>query len=94
MLTFESDDKYSKCQMDKFTTFLDENIGTDYEVNESASGSTDEFYVVVFDLTPTEVEKITKYEMTLDGECVEEHKTKPLHGFGIHENHKEQPDGK
>jgi len=44
---FETEDDYTAVQIKAWTEFLDEEIGTDYEVNESASGDPDEFYIVI-----------------------------------------------
>ena len=60
MQLYESDDNLTKEQVAKFTSWLHDNIGTEYEVNQV---SRDEYYIMVYDLTYSEVVKITKFEM-------------------------------
>lgn len=62
---YETDDNYTSSQMKVFTEWFDKEIGTDYEVNESASGERDQFYCVFVDLTPKEVDKVRAKENEL-----------------------------
>lgn len=50
----------------KFLKWFDEEIGTDYEVNNDPSGEIGKYYIVFFDLTPGEVNKIRSWEIALD----------------------------
>ena len=61
---YETDDDYTAVEMKVFTDWFDKEIGTDYEVNESASGKTDEFYTVFFEMNNTEVDKLKCFENT------------------------------
>ncbi len=63
---YETDDTFSRVEIDKFAKWLEDEIGTDYEINESASGEPDEFYIIVADLLPNEVRKIRKHEKELE----------------------------
>jgi len=65
MQSYETNDTYSAAQIKVLTDWFDKNIGTDYEVNESASGLEDEYYVVFVDLTVKEVEMLRDYENNL-----------------------------
>jgi hypothetical protein len=49
-VAYETDDNYSAKEIKEWGKFLDAEIGTYYEVNDSASGEPDEYYIVVFDL--------------------------------------------
>lgn len=55
-------DIMTKTQIKSFEKWLDKNIGTDWEENEN---DTDEFYLMVFDLTHKEVNQIRNYEKLL-----------------------------
>ena len=59
---YETLDIYKRTEIDTIAKFLDDEIGTDYEINESASGEPDEFYIVVTDLTSDEVDTIRDFE--------------------------------
>ena len=63
MEVYETDDELTSVQVDKFTTWFDDNIGTDYEVNHSANGIKDNFYILFLDLTRKEVTQVAKFEM-------------------------------
>ena len=63
---YETEDTYTRVEIDAFAQFLDNNIGTDYDINESASGIPDNFYIIVCDLRQSEVTKIRQYEMGLE----------------------------
>lgn len=57
---------YETCPMNReqfgeFVKFFDENIGTDYEVNPDPDFN-DKVYVVCFELEPSEVEMLEKFE--------------------------------
>jgi hypothetical protein len=43
----------------RFEKWLDAEIGTEYERNDDGEGS---YYLLVFELTPREVDKIGKWE--------------------------------
>ncbi len=47
---YETEDDYTSNEITEFRNWFDDEIGTDYEVNDSASGEPDEFYIVFFDL--------------------------------------------
>lgn len=71
MEAYETEDTLNYFKMKAFCSFLDEKIGTEYEVNESASGNPDEYYIVVFDLTNSEVKKLRDFEIALEGSFLE-----------------------
>ena len=48
-------------EFEEFNEFFDAEIGTDYEVNEDPAG-TNKVYCVCFELTPSEVNKLRKFE--------------------------------
>lgn len=58
---FETSDDYSLNQIKSFESWLDREIGTETELNESASEQP-EYYLMVFDLTHGEVSKIRGFE--------------------------------
>lgn len=49
-MVFESSDMLSKKQADNFIKWFSDKIGTDFELNPSASGEPDEYYIMFFDL--------------------------------------------
>ena len=57
-------------QTKDFKSFLDKEIGTEYEVNEySVFTANDEiYYITVFDLTPGEVDTIRGFENAMSEE--------------------------
>lgn len=60
---YETEDNYSSREIAEWRKFLDREIGTDFEVNESASGELDEYYIVILDLEePEEIEMIRAFE--------------------------------
>ena len=59
---YETADEYTRVQIDAFAKFVDDNIGVDYEINESASGEPDEFYMIITDLNSEEVNMLRVYE--------------------------------
>jgi len=62
---YETDDDYTAAQIKLWEKFLDSEIGTDYEVNESASGHPDEYYIVIMDLeVQAEVNAVREFEST------------------------------
>ena len=63
---YETDDTFSRVEIDKFAKWLHDEIGTDFDIYESASGEPDEFYIVVSDLEYDEVHKIRKHENELE----------------------------
>ena len=58
-------EEYSIISIRKFAKWLDAEIGTEYEQNDSG-GALDEYYLMIFDLTMKEVEKIRDYENNFD----------------------------
>lgn len=56
-------DLMTKTQIKSFEKWIDKNIGTDWEINQN---DTDEFYMMIFDLTYSEVIKIRNYENSLE----------------------------
>ncbi len=62
---YETDDIYTLKEINEFIKWFSDEIGTDYELNESASGEPDEYYVMFMDLTWSEVQKIREYELGL-----------------------------
>ena len=60
---YETDDDYSLAEIKKFEEWFDRIVGTDYERNESASGEPDQYYLMCFEMTPKEVEKMRAYEL-------------------------------
>ncbi len=66
MECYETDDTFSRAEINLFAKWLDDEIGTDYEINESASGEPDEFYIIVCDLVMDEVIKIRDHENGLE----------------------------
>lgn len=60
---YETDDNLTKVQANKFIASMSKEIGVDYELNESASGELDQYYVLVCDLEwDNEVETCRKLE--------------------------------
>lgn len=59
---YETQDDYTEIEVNSMLAWFDANIGTDQELNESASGEPDAFYVVFFDLLMSEVKLIREYE--------------------------------
>ncbi len=59
MEAYETDSKYTLRQITYFMEWLDENIGTEYDLNEDEPGR---FYLMIFDLTQRDVSKIRDYE--------------------------------
>ena len=53
-----------KEQFSEFVKFFDENIGTDYEVNQDPDLD-DKVYVVCFELEPKEVKVLEDFENNL-----------------------------
>lgn len=53
-----------KEQFSEFAKFFDENIGTDYEVNQDPDLD-DKVYVVCFELEPKEVKMLEDFENNL-----------------------------
>ena len=53
-----------KEQFSEFVKFFDENIGTDYEVNQDPDLD-DKVYVVCFELEPKEVRMLEDFENNL-----------------------------
>jgi hypothetical protein len=51
---YETDSDYKPSELEEFANWLDENIGTDYDVNAD--------YLLIFDLDVDEVAKIAKFE--------------------------------
>ena len=66
MECYETNDTFSRVEINRFAKWLDDEIGTDYEINESASGEPDEFYILVCDLVMDEVIKIRDHENGLE----------------------------
>jgi hypothetical protein len=58
-------DKLTNVFKNLFKNFLDKEIGTDYEINEHPD-SDGSYYIIIFDLTESEVELIRKFESSLD----------------------------
>ena len=59
---YETHDDYTEIEVNSMLAWFDANIGTDQELNESASGEPDAFYAVFFDLLMSEVKLIREYE--------------------------------
>ncbi len=55
MANIETEDTLSRDQLTALLQWFDKTIGTDREVNPSASGDPDQFYIVI--LLDTELEK-------------------------------------
>ena len=55
-------DIMTNTQIKSFEKWLDRNIGTEWDENQN---DTDEFYLMVFDLTYKEVNQIRDYENSL-----------------------------
>ena len=55
-------DIVTKREIKSFEKWLDKNIGTDWEENQN---DTNEFYLMIFDLTHKEVKEIRNYENSL-----------------------------
>ena len=49
-MVYESNDMLNKKQAEDFIKWFSDKIGTDYELNASASGEPDEYYIMFFDL--------------------------------------------
>ena len=64
MKVYESDNDLTAQDVNKFKSWLDDNIGTEYEVNMTDMDEL-EYQITVFDLTPNEVKKIQAYEVTV-----------------------------
>jgi len=62
---YETEDDYTGSQIKEFNKWFDDEIGTDYELNESASGLPDEFYTLFCDLEGDEVDKVRAKELEL-----------------------------
>lgn len=62
---YETNDDYTSNEITEFEDWFSEEIGTDYELNDSASGMPDEFYIVFFDLEGEEVNDIRTKEIEL-----------------------------
>ena len=58
---YETDDDYSLEQIQIIEKFLDDNIGTEYERNECPMENC--YYVLVFEITQEEVDKIREFEI-------------------------------
>lgn len=56
---YETDDKYTLGEITGFMEWLDKNIGTEYDLNDTGEGR---FYLMIFDLSPKEVSQIREYE--------------------------------
>lgn len=54
---YETDDTLTLDQANKFMELVDKEVGTEMELNPSASGKPDQYYVVVFDL-----EEMSEYD--------------------------------
>ena len=65
---YETQDDYNGTMIGHFTQWFNKEIGTDHEVNDSASGIPNEFYILFFELTDSEVRKIRAYEIQLNKE--------------------------
>jgi hypothetical protein len=59
---YETEDNYTLEQIVKIEKWFSDEIGTEYERNESASGLDNQYYLLMFDLTHSEVIKIRNAE--------------------------------
>ena len=59
---YETEDDYTLIEINQFKKWFDKEIGTDYELNESASGKQDEYHLVFFDLEGSEIAQIRAKE--------------------------------
>lgn len=59
---YETDDDYTSDEITEIRDWFNEEIGTDYEMNDSASGEPNEFYIVFFDLEGNEANLISAKE--------------------------------
>ena len=55
---YETEDGYSLTCIENMETWLDDEIGTDYERN----GEPNAYYLMIYDLSHEEVRKIRSYE--------------------------------
>ena len=60
MFTVEIDTGFTKAELRRFEAWFDEEIGTDYEVNECDFEEL--FYVTCYDVTEWELQKIQAFE--------------------------------
>ena len=67
---YETCDNLTLEQANKFMTLVDEGVGTEQELNPSASGEPDQFYVTVFEL-----ETIGEYDFCnkAEDDCQKDH---------------------
>lgn len=59
-------DILSKEEKNKMVKWHEEEIGTDWEVNEDPSGEPNKYYILFFDLTMEEVSMIKSWEVAID----------------------------
>lgn len=57
----ETIDTLSYAQVQEITTWFNKEVGTDYEVNESASGIPGEYYILFCDLEGDEWGQVMTY---------------------------------
>ena len=59
---YKTDDNLTLVEANRFIRWFYSAVCTDHELNESASGKPDEYYIVFFELLPNEVQTIRDYE--------------------------------
>ena len=57
---YETDSDYTLKQIKSFSSWCDREIGTEYELNDVGAN---EHYLMIFDLTHKEVDKIRGFEL-------------------------------
>jgi len=62
MELYETQDDYTLAEINVILQWFNVNIGTDHELNESASGNLNQFYLVFFELLNSEVILIREME--------------------------------
>ena len=60
---YETEDDYTRMEIEAFKQWFMMTIGTDYDLNESASGLPNQFYLVLVDLTDCEIEMVRNNEL-------------------------------
>ncbi len=63
---YETEDNLTLKEVRAFEKWLDKEVGTEYERNESGSGEPDEYYLIIFDLTHGEVIMIREHEVKME----------------------------
>lgn len=63
MEAYETDDDYTGTEILNLSKWFNDTIGTESEIQPSASGEEDEYYIIFLDLTLKDVRQVRAYEL-------------------------------